>query len=257
MFYLLQEGLFKSYNEAKLLRCLDRFCFEYEVVKVRPFIYTIEFTTDRKDVICFGSITMGMAAKKYNWIPGSFYNDNHDYEIYSKYYKEHLLNYDSQIVKLKDTFEVDGDSFFARPCADSKLFKSKVYTKQSWAEFINDLEGNYVSIDHQEDHIQICSPKEIFQEYRCWIVNGKCITISMYKLGSQVVYENHDYNEEILTFAATMIEIYQPSIAFVMDICLSANGLKIVEINCLNHAGFYDCNIQKLIEALEDNFNTK
>lgn len=43
--------------------------------------------------------------------------------------------------------------------------------------------------------------------------------------------------------------------AFVMDVCRTESGLKIVECGCINCAGFYDINLQKLLWALEENFS--
>jgi hypothetical protein len=37
----------------------------------------------------------------------------------------------------------------------------------------------------------------------------------------------------------------------VIDVCSTPNGLKIVEINTINAAGFYAGNIQSLVLALE------
>ena len=51
-----------------------------------------------------------------------------------------------------------------------------------------------------------------------------------------------------------MISIYQPAEAFVMDICLTPDGWKIVEINCINCSGFYNGDMQKLLIALENYF---
>lgn len=43
--------------------------------------------------------------------------------------------------------------------------------------------------------------------------------------------------------------------AFVLDICEVEGGLRIVEINTLNSAGFYAADVQRLVMALEDAFN--
>ena len=52
-----------------------------------------------------------------------------------------------------------------------------------------------------------------------------------------------------------MIDIYQPAEAFVIDIAVSNDELKVIEINSINSAGFYECNMIKLISALENHFN--
>jgi len=95
----------------------------------------------------------------------------------------------------------------------------------------------------------------IQQEIRCWIVDGKPVTISQYKIGSRVVYQNHDNNEEAWIFAKDMCKIYCPAKAFVLDICLYQDEYKVVEINCINCSGFYDGDMSKLIQALENTFS--
>lgn len=58
-----------------------------------------------------------------------------------------------------------------------------------------------------------------------------------------------------------MIAKWQPHDAFVLDVCSVPDdgdgwlGIKVVEINTLNSAGFYAANIPKLVMALEDAFS--
>jgi hypothetical protein len=52
-----------------------------------------------------------------------------------------------------------------------------------------------------------------------------------------------------------MVDLYKVAPAFVMDICLTPDGWKIVEINCVNCSGFYRGDLQKLVMALEDLYN--
>ncbi len=40
-----------------------------------------------------------------------------------------------------------------------------------------------------------------------------------------------------------------------MDVCLVGDEVKIVEINCINAAGFYNANMQLLLNAIEEHFN--
>ena len=56
MYYIVQENVFKEENYDNLIMALDRLELPYEVVKVLPFVETIEFKTDRKDVFPFGSL---------------------------------------------------------------------------------------------------------------------------------------------------------------------------------------------------------
>ena len=52
-------------------------------------------------------------------------------------------------------------------------------------------------------------------------------------------------------YVKNMIQIWTPAKAFVLDIASTPYGYKVIEINNINTAGFYDANVGKLIEAIE------
>ena len=187
-------------------------------------------------------------------MPGSFYNENHDYIVYSQYYKENLLNYDSIVQRFSDPIPTD-KIMFVRPTGDTKTFTGRLFFDTAWAEFVEEqLTNGHTTTLNKDTLVQVASKKEIFAEYRFFVVNRKVITGSQYKIGNKVIYEKC-IDEELYEFAQNMVDIYSPSDSFVIDICKTDLGLKIVEINCVNGAGFYDIDIQKLIESLELNYN--
>jgi len=257
MYYVIQKNTFREENYNVLVDTLDRFNIQYEIVKVRPFLEEFEFVTDRKDIFCFGSVKMSRLAKKYNWYPGSLLNENHDYRVYSKYYKDNLLNYDSKIKKFGD--EITDEYFFARPCEDTKTFTGKVFTNEEWYEFKDRFikSGQESSLNNNTE-IQISSVKSVTKEFRFWVIGGKVITGSLYRNGYWINYSDI-VDEGALEFCKDMVKIYQLADAFVIDICevLINNKpeYKIIECGCINSAGFYKANMPKLIEALEIKFN--
>jgi hypothetical protein len=66
-----------------------------------------------------------------------------------------------------------------------------------------------------------------------------------------VRYEDR-VDERYDAFARDMIAIWQPLEAFVLDVCETQNGFRIVEINTINSAGFYAADIQNIVLALEE-----
>jgi hypothetical protein len=257
MYYVIQENLFKEYHFNTLREYLERYKLGYEVVKYVPFVHEIQHKTDRKDVWCFGSVNMAFAAKKYNWSPGSMYNENHDVNVYGKHYGDNMLNSDGIILKVGEPLpESLPYAFFARPTHDTKSFSGQCFTKDSWKEWIDKVvqDEEVFRLLSKETEIVVAPLKTIQQEIRCWIVNGKPVTISQYKIGSRVNYLNMDHNEEAVIFATQMAKLYCPADAFVLDICLYNDDYKVVEINCINCSGFYDGNMSKLIQALEAKF---
>lgn len=263
MYYVIQENLFKEFHYNTLVDYLKRYNLEYETVPFRPFVDVLEVKTERKDVWFFGSVNAARMAVKNDWNPGSMYNENHDFEVYGPKYGTNLLNFPYYIAAAdeidfsKHPFCDIPYAFFARPSKDSKAFSGQLFTKDSWKEYIDELKANS-SLGHLTGDTKVLiAPlrSNIQQELRCWIVDGKIVTISQYKIGSRVVYQNQDNNEEVTIFVNKMLKIYQPARAFVMDVCLSDNDYKIVEINCINCSGFYDGDMSKLIQSLEEAFS--
>lgn len=252
---------------------MEKLKLPYQVVRVFPFIDKIvdlkdipednNFNLDElpeiepntnEKIFAFGAVKMARLCAQKSWQPGSLLNANHDFEVYSKYYKENLLNYDSEITTAGSDFDWNTTHKFIRPTKDTKAFTGKVFNQEDWKQFIEDSIGNERSILNENTTIQVSSVKTIYQEIRFWVVGGKVITGSRYKIGDRTEYSEH-FDPEALEYAQKMVDIYQLADAFVIDICLTDDGWKIVECNCINCAGFYLCNMQKMIMELEYYFN--
>ncbi len=279
MFYVIQENTFREENYDNLLEAVERLSLPYEIVQSKPFTDEVEFKTDRKDVFVFGSIKLARTGRAYGWNPGSLLNDNHDYNVYSAIWGDMLLNADSQVVKFGDEFDWDPSvtQYFIRPCEDTKTFTGKLYDFYQWQEFkgrhfaeqakFAELNGGQRSSSLDMDSlIQIATPKKILKEFRFWVVGGQVITGSQYRLGNRTVYDPL-VDRDAWEFAQYAVKMFQLADAFVIDIAMidveleSGWGLgvdpryKIVEAGCINSAGFYRADLQKLVMALEDFYN--
>lgn len=272
MHFIVQENIFREQHYDLLITTLTRLNLTYTIVRAFPFVDKVvdiknipednnfnvdelpDLNIDNKNVFIFGSVKLARIMSNKGYYPGSLYNDNHDYLVYSQYYKDNLLNYDSKIIDITDKLEwlPDEEKFF-RPCKDTKVFTGKVFTQIEWEDFAESaLHNDRDRI--MEAKIQCSTIKNIQKEIRYWIVDGEVVTSSLYKLGTMVQYvEFHD--EDALQFVKDMITIYQPATSFVIDICQVDNKWKIVEINCINCAGFYKANIGKLLEKIYLKYN--
>lgn len=258
MHYIIQDNTFKKKGYQKLIDMMERFNLSYDIVKVLPFVEEIELKPYPKNlnVFGFGSLKLARLLKKYDFYPGIVINENFDYGVYSQHYKENLLNYDSRIVNIFDDFEWEYEQQFIRPCLDTKVFTGKVFDKNEWYVFIKRVKKNpqdFPSINN-DTKIQISMPKKIFQEVRCWVVDGKIITSSIYRRGSFIV-QCGKVDDAAIEFAQKMVDEFQLADTFVIDVCETRNGWKIVECGCTSIAGFYDSDVQKLIMALEEKYN--
>jgi hypothetical protein len=246
MFYVIQKNVFRETNYNIIFEALERLGLEYDIVEFDEN-GQVDIKTQRKDVFPFGSVRLANVSTKQDWSPGSFFGNNHDFSVYSKEYKENLLNYDSQIFKFGDELQWNYNEMkFIRPCKDSKLFTGQVFSKIKWEDMVAQKRINpFFKEEMLNDLIQVTEPKKIYKEARTWIVDG---------FGEHVAY-SEEVEPEGIEFANKMAQLYHLADTFVMDICLTPDGWKIVEINCTNCSGFYKGDMQKLLIALENKFN--
>jgi hypothetical protein len=274
MHYVIQENTFRERHYDKLEESLNRLGLTYDIVRCYPYgakvallsdvpdssdgAYDLEDVPDydpgRKDVFCFGAIALARVAKEKGWNPGSMLNDNHNYMVYKDYWKDNLLNYDSKIHKLMDEFEWDSELKFIRPTEDTKVFTGDVFDKEKWETKRDEWLHNYRNERFNDDTlVQVSTPKNISKEIRFWVVGGKVVSGSTYRVMNSFNINGQVFPDEY-EFAQSMVDIFQLNEAFVIDICVTDKGYKIVEAGCINSAGFYNVDLMKAIIALEDHF---
>ncbi len=251
MHYVVQENTFKEVHYDKLINSFEKLKLTYEIVKVRPFIDTFDYQTNRKDVFVFGALKLADMARKLDWVPGAIVGPNHDFTVYSQYYGDNLLNYDSKIYKFGDEIPFTSNFLFFRPVLDSKVFTGQVFNQFEWKIKQYDLLNNgHVTSLTKDTLIQVSTSKWIDKEIRFWVVDGKIVTGSQYRLGNRNVLDDR-IDLDAIIFAQEMVDIYQLDKSFVMDVCLTDAGYKIVECGSISCAGFYKSDVQKTIIALE------
>ena len=279
MHYVIQENIFREQHYDMLKKSLDRMELSYDIVRIFPFVNKIvnikdipegedgynyivdelpEYDPGRKDVFVFGAIKLARISKEKDWIPGSMMNENHDYLVYEKFYGDNLLNHDSVITTVASSSDLKwhvGEQKFIRPTKDTKSFTGALYFEEEWHDFVEHYLHNFKSeIFNADTKIQVSTPKDIQKEIRFWVVGGKVITGSQYRLGNQVLYDEY-YEEEAKQFAQQMVDKFQLAEAFVIDVCLTSDKWKIVECGCINAAGFYKADLQKVLNAVEEHFS--
>lgn len=268
MLWVLQSNLYNERGYERLLVALDRLGVRHIFVKPVPFTTRLlpgDYDTPdgridpetvpepdidaTRPIIVMGSYTLAKTAVARGWGPGAFL-ENTGYDSWHD--KWPVLNPGAWTGPLRDA-RVIGPSF-VRPLSDSKSFVGKVYDPdefREWQTSVIDLGPDaYV---HGDTHVLVASPREIWTETRCFVVDRKVVAASLYRVGGQVRYEEVSA-DPVLDFAQECIRAWVPSRAFVLDVALTPDGYQVVEVNCLNAAGFYACDMQKLVVALEGAF---
>ncbi len=257
MYFLIQANVYLDPDHYKIFDALEELNIEYTVINILPTAEKIDFETDRKDIFVYGSVTLARLAKQNaGWFPGSFYGGNHLYEVYSRYYGENLLNHTVSVHKISEELIWKKDEIkFIKPYSEAKIFTGKVFNESEWKDFVFESienKSNRISVDSL---VQVSEAKRPIKEARLWIVGGKIIDAGYYKFDDHIPFEEK-VSEDGLHFANEMIRIFDLEKAFVMDICLTGEGWKIVEINCINSSGFYpNTNVKSIFRALNIYFS--
>lgn len=245
--WILQNNIWKEEKYSQVAELLERYEIPYQIVNLIPFSESLELPCDAKDIeMAFGSIRFIELAQKQG--VKIHFNDNFNYEVWSKVFENYCLNWDSKITTIGElNLPLDYDVFI-RPVLDDKSFSGTVLRAGDNLDSIQ-----FATSKVKEDiKIQVAPIKNIYQEFRFFVVNGKVITGSLYRVGRQVRYSNVDHlSGDAEYFAQMMVIKWCPSEMFVIDIADTSDGLKIIEFGSIHNCGFYDIDLSKLIQEIQ------
>lgn len=160
-----------------------------------------------------------------------------------------LLNDSPELYLIGDnldkTFDVDK---FIKPSRDLKAFNGGIIKSGQTIEHF--IKSQMHQSFYKEEVAIVGDLKNIQSEYRFFVVEEKIVTGSMYKLGDKVVSDKN-IPIDMMEAAQNYSKLYQPSDVFTMDLAYTDKGIKIVEYNCWNCSGHYDCDLDKLYLAID------
>lgn len=202
----------------------------------------------RNDILCIGSYRLSRMMNEKLISPGSFMNDNFTYSKWIEHWGIRMLNHDSIVQKISNIEIPDSwNKVFARPLKDNKLFTGGLFNSNDLLTHIN---GKILNEGNKDEKLLISSRKNITAEYRLFVVDGIIVTGSLYKLRNQLTLSDY-VDSDVLDFANDCLDIWQPSLAFVLDIAITDIGCRIVEVNNIASAGLYKADVSKIVNALE------
>jgi ATP-grasp domain, R2K clade family 3 len=247
-------------DTQNLADALERLGISYSWHKVVPFMGELIPEPEVHDplaVVMFGSYTLWRYAESRCLRPGVFRIAPF---VHEQSWQPYMVNGPDAVFltigEIGAGLPDDDRHWFIRPVADSKEQAGGV---RSTAE-IHETARKVMSVDPSEipngslrpDTLMMLTPPvNIFKEWRIWIVDGQVVTYSLYKEGRRVTYR-HEIDGDALEFAKELVRLnggYSP--AYVMDICRTDDGLRLLETNCINAAGFYAADLIKLAVAVD------
>lgn len=259
---LKREGGYHSLIEA-----LRRQEIDFTLVDKPPFVdYLIDSNREFGDpcvpitlelegpVFVTGTTSMRDVSRNHGWNPG--YVDAPSQTELMEKWGEHLLNHDAVFGKLGEIV-APGSHFFARPVEDTKSFAGEVMDSdhfEDWRKTIVEGGNAFVTIG-AGDEIMLAPIKKIYAEYRLYFISGEYCTGSRYKIGHKVEYIPH-VDPAALDFARERIAEFCPRRAVCLDIAhIEGNDpYKVIETNAISSAGFYACDMNKFVGAINAEF---
>lgn len=268
MFWALQLGIEAGHAEEALREAIKDLGLPHICVKLIPFSHELEPNPPPIEgkVTCYGSTFLREAAQKHSWDPGFYYDEaTFNFDAWREHWGTELLNYDSVVCRFEDIEKI-ADHIFLRPHVSEKIFTG---CHVSWKEFVpwreeilsGSLDQRYMGLN--ADTLVACAPaKDIRQEARFFIVDCKIVTGSFYRLASTEhcntvssrvsFFDSPWYDADLERYVQERIEQWQPHRAFVLDVATTVEGFKIIEVNSVSSSGFYECDVRKIVEALEE-----
>lgn len=255
--FLIQDTDRKDIELEKELKAISENGFEFKSFGTIYFTKKItgldDIELDKFVVRCGTKIlhllTNNEIPDNLKWLAkGIFYDPlKFDQEYYSKLGLP-LLNDESKFYDLKDILNNFYECAFIKPTDDRKSFD---------AMFIeNDIVSNVLekTVKHYSYLNSRCLVSEkivkLDRECRFYVVDGKVITGSHYRIADRVKHVKIDDYDEIWKIADEYSKLYQPHDVFVMDIAQVVDEYKIIEYNCLNASGLYGSNVALLFKCL-------
>lgn len=242
MSFLLQRNIWKESAYDNMLNYIAE-NYNYQEVSVIPFTNEFDDEVYIQPDICLGSTR--------------FIDVCHDadfpvfpsFKPIEKFYpKELWVNGDGYDIAWKDLKVLY--PFFIKPYRE-KFFTSLVVFNQDDLSKIQLMH----SPDDANEIIRVSRAIDIVSESRFFIIGGKVITGSQYKLKGILNSRSIDSLHPAWKKAEKILDNHGPICeAFVMDLGKTESGnddsYKIVELNNLNSSGFYHCEVNKIADAL-------
>jgi hypothetical protein len=144
----------------------------------------------------------------------------------------------------------NSNKIFIRPNSGHKTFTGLPIHIEEFTHEINTLRKLLNVSD--DTLILIASCKEIMAEYRFFVVGGKVITGSRYKLGNELSIEPI-IDEACLEVAKRVAEhAWQVDLAYACDVGIVDGKPKVIELNAFSTSGLYAVDIPSLFTAVAE-----
>lgn len=158
-----------------------------------------------------------------------------------------MLNENSKFLAFDSLKEIKFEKpLFIKPNSTMKQFIGGVALPgETFEEFLARMKfcGTKIGVMVSDVH-------HIHSEYRFFVYKGEVLTGSSYFLNKKLV-KDYPIPQEVYSEARRIAKLYQPGIAFTLDLALLQSGkIKVVEYNKFCASGPYNCNMEDVLKVM-------
>lgn len=253
--WVIQKNLGNGAGYKQLSDALKLANIEFKAINIIPFSDEYESVDWDGAIIAYGSVRfVTNVHEKAEWIPGVFF----DHKLFSmgkymEFYGEHMLNANGKLLTIAEFSKIDAavdELFYIRPQKDLKEFEARVKTFGELNEWFDVICAGDFELKASTP-ILVNEPIRILAEWRCFIVDGEYCSGSQY-MKNGVVDITANVPNDVIEFSNELAKIWAPKAVFALDIGMTENGLKAIEINCFNSSGFYASDVGKIVKSVSE-----
>lgn len=205
-------------------------------------------------VIPYGSCKLTRISQQRGWRGNCFNPETFKTNVWNDNRKD-MLNHDAVQMRVCDAAEFFkgkdlADKWFIRPVEDLKAFNGTVTEAEEIINWMKSKESGNFSFS-QNTQIIISPVKKLYSESRFFIVGGKVVDGSYYRMANRL-QSNHIEQHETIAAAQELADMWLPHECCVMDVADTDDGLKVIEFNTLNSSGFYAHDIKTIVTSITE-----
>ncbi len=169
--------------------------------------------------------------------------------------RDDMLNSNSHFMTVKDTDAFlkdvpDDEPWFIRPVKDLKQFNGTVADAADIRNWMHSTKSGNFSFT-EDTEIMLAPVQKLYSESRFFIVGGKVVSGSYYRMGGRL-HSSRIKQHDTIDAVQALANKWLPHECCVMDVADTDDGLKVIEFNTINSSGFYDHDIPDIVRAMTD-----
>ena len=239
--------------------------YSFDYIKNNDIKSFLNKIVSEEDIVIFhGSLQHGRQMSKLPFYPGIFLTIE-NYECYNYYghFGDNMLNSNYLMMGLNDVIRNKNKIFdifntnkvFIRPSNGYKTFTGQLLSKDNFDIDFDTLTKSYGGLN-MNTLVLLAPEQDIEEEYRFIVIDNELISGSLYmdknnRSDYNAYYDRLCVDKDAISFAEKMSKIYQPDLAYNIDICRLSNGeYKVMEINSFCCGSLYGNDYTKIVDSM-------